>query len=320
MSLVRSLLVVPLCGLLLCGLLVCCAWQQRASSVQSENPNKSGKESTGSLAEQFGDARLLNQLKSEQGIEKPFAWRSRDGEQKGGAVIGIDSKGMLKRLEFVRTDGGYALKPSECIHKQNTPIRNSGDLELEEYLPDTELPFKSFVMPMNKCNVHFIFVWQALNRSFEKRSDEAVFLDAIQLRIIVEKDGVAVSNELHKLFFEDLNQTLAEDVNKDGKPDFLVMGSNRITFVQIWTLEEGCAVKPLLFKEGDRLLESVRDKGLSLSKNKTTGAYDIHVTRYEPITKNDRVYFEVTETVHGWDSTESVYKISKTKTRLESAN
>ena len=83
-------------------------------------------------------------------------------------------------------------------------------------------------------------------------------MDSIDLRIIVEREGKILSNRLQTLLFDTLGQTLAEDVNKDGKPDFLVMGSNMINVIRIWTVE-GCVVSPLLFKEADHRLESVAD-------------------------------------------------------------
>jgi hypothetical protein len=310
-SIGRNLLAVSLCALL-----TCCNPRQMANTAHSQNANKSESTSANSLVEQFGDEQLWDQLNREQGIEKPFAWErwGGKGREKGGTVIGIDQKGTLKEFDFFRTDGGYVVKPSEPIHKLNVPIRGSGDLELTKYLPDTEFPFRAFVVPGDGCNVHFVLVWQALNRSFEKRS---LFLDAIHLRVIVEKDGMVVSNGLQELLFETLGQTLAEDVNKDGRPDFLVIGSNMSTSVRIWTVAEGCVVKTLLFREGDHFLESVGDKGLSISKNKKSGAYDVRVTHYEPITKDGRVYFEVTETIYQWDPSESVYKVSGKNSRLK---
>jgi hypothetical protein len=74
----------------------------------------------------------------------------------------------------------------------------------------------------------------------------------------------------------------------------------------------------LLFKEGDHLLESVGYKGLSISKNKGSDAYDVRARDYEPITKAGRVYSEVTETTYQWDPFELVYKVSGKKSRLES--
>ena len=310
----------PLAGLFaisLCALLICCTVQHRADTAQREGANKSSGTSVYSLQAQFGDDQLLEQLKKEQGIERPFAWERWGGRarEKGGTVIGIDQQGMLKEVDFLTTDGGYIVKPSEHIHELNVPIQKSGALELEKYLPNTEFPFRSLIVRAGGCNVHFILLWQALNRSFEKRS---VFLDTIDLRIIVEKEGIILLNKLERLLFLSLDLALAEDVNKDGKPDFLVVGSNMITFVRIWTVGEDCEVKPLLFKEGDHFLESVRDKGLSVSKNEVSGTYDVHVTHYEPVTKDSRAYIEVTEMVYRWDSVESVYKIAETHRWLKS--
>lgn len=317
---IRAVTIITLTQILLVFLLfslfMCCTLQHKADVAQSGNTNASSGTSTDSLAEQFGDNRLLQQLKSEQGIEKPFAWQSWGGRvnDKGGTVVGIDQNGMLKIVEFTRTQDGYIVKPAEYQHESNARIRESGDIELTKLLPDTEFPFRSFIVSAGDCNVHFILLWQARNRSLNTRS---VFLDAIQLRIIVEKNGKIVSNKLEELLFLSLDKTLVEDVNKDGKRDFLVVGSNMITFVRIWTVGDDCAVKPLLFKEGDHFLESVRDKGLFVAKNKVSGVYDVHVTHYEPITKNRKVYYEVTETVYRWDSIELVYKISETHSRLE---
>ena len=302
--------------LLLFSLLMCCKVQHKADVMQSGNTNESRGTSPASLVEQFGDNQFLQQLKSEQGIEKPFAWQSWGGKvnDKGGTVVGIDQNGLLKIVEFTRTQDGYIVKPAEYQHESNARIKESGHIELTKLLPDTEFPFKSFIVSAGDCNVHFILLWQARNRSLNTRS---VFLDAIQLRIIVEKNGTIVSNKLEELLFLSLDKILVEDVNKDGKRDFLVVGSDMITFVRIWTVGDDCAVKPLLFKEGDHFLESVRDKGLFVAKNKVSGAYDVHVTHYEPITKNKQVYYEVTETVYRWNPTELVYKISETHIKYE---
>lgn len=305
-------------GVVLCAFLIGCNVHHKADSAQDENANKSSRLGINSLIEQFGNSRLLDQLKTEQEIEKPFAWWSWEGTEKGGTVIGIDQEGRLKRVEFVRTNNGYIVKPSEYVHELNSPIQRSGDLELEKYFSDAEFPFRSFVVSAEHCNVHFILLWQALNRSFEERSKNSVYLDAIQLRVMVEKDGMIISNKLEELLFGRLDQTLSQDVNKDGKLDFLVMGSNMSTFVRIWTVAEGCSVKTLLFREGDHLMESVWDKGVSLTKNKISGAYDIHVTHYEPITKNGRPFLDVRETVYRWDPLELVYKATETHERLES--
>jgi hypothetical protein len=294
----------------------CCISQHRADKAQSENANhQSSGASTGSLVEQFADTGLLNQLKGEHGIERPFAWWSWEGKKNRRTIIGVGQKGNLKSVEAVETSNGYVTKPSQSGHELSVRVWKSGDLELEKYLPDTEFPFKSFVVATGGCNVHFVLLWQALNRSFEKQS---AFLNAINLRILVEQNGIVVSNKLQDLLFQSVDQTLVEDVNKDGKPDFLVIGFNRLRFVNIWTVGGSCSVAPLRFKEGDHLLESARDRDLFLRKNKATGRYDIHVIHREPITKNDRVYFEVTESVYQWDSPESVYKVTQTRSWLES--
>ena len=303
----------------LCSLLLCCDLQQKAQSAQSENANTPVSPSD-LVTEQFGDNKLLTQLHTEQGIQKPFAWWSSDGgKEKGGTVIGLDRDGRLKRVEFIRTTNGYIVRSSEQEHQLNVPIVKSGDLELSKYIPDTEFPFRSFIVSSGGCNTHFVLVWRALNRSFESRSKEAVFLDAIDLRLIVEREGAISSNQLIKLLLEGLDKTLAEDVNNDRKPDFLLVGWNMSTSIRIWTVD-GCDIRSLLFKEDDHFLESLADKGLSATKNQATGCYDVSVVHREPITQDDRVFFEVTKTIYRWDRTDAVYKPAETTSKREAGN
>jgi len=302
--------------LLLCSVFVCCNVRHSAYIAQSENANLAVIASD-AVNKEFGNSELLVQLQSEQGIEKPFAWWSWEGNEKGGTVIGIDHEGKLKVIEFVRTTSGYIFRSHEGKHELNVPIEKSGNLELRNYLSNTEFPFRSFIVSSGGCNAHFILVWHALNRSFGSRSREAVYLDAIDLRIIVEKDGAIIANKLEKLLFQSLDMTLAEDVNKDKQADFLLLGSNMSTAIRIWTLNEVCEVRQLLFKDGDRLLESLADRRLFVTKNQATGCYDVNVVHREPITKGERVFFEVTNTIYRWDRTDAVYKPAETSSKLE---
>ena len=159
-------------------------------------------------------------------------------------------------------------------------------------------------------------MWRALNRSFQSRSKEAVFLDAIDLRLIVEREGAILSNQLVKLLFVGLDKTIVDDVNNDLKPDFLLVGLNMSTSIRIWTVD-GCDIRALVFKEDDHFLESLADKGLSISKNRATGCYDVNVMHREPVTQDGRVFFEVTNTIYRWDRTDAVYKPAETYSKRE---
>ena len=299
---------------LLCGLFFCCR-SSHISITQNENSNESSKKSIGSLESQFADKELLEQLRNQQGIARPFAWQPWGGREsaKGGSVIGIDQMGRLKIVDFSRTTDGYTVKPAEYEHKLRDPIEVSGNIELKKLLPDTEFPFQSFIVKANRCNVHFILVWESLNRSLEKRT---VFLDAINIRMIVETEGTIASNTRENLLFLSLDQALTDDVNQDGKMDLLLMGSNMSTIIRIWTVEEACSIKPLQFKEGNKLLDSLADKGLKIIKSKN-GAYDVVETHYEPIMQNGRHLLEVTESTYQWDRSELVYRRIKTNRRIE---
>jgi hypothetical protein len=296
------------------ALLSCCSFQQSArTSQQDGSANSRQQQAKGTPAEQFGRQELLMRLKSELGIEQPFAWGVFSAIKKGIQVVGIGQDGRLKKAYCFEAGDGYELKTGE--HKFNEPVKKSGDLELSEYITDAEFPFDAKIITAGDCKVHFISLWQATSRSF---TEPYLALDVVSVRMIVEKDHQVISSRIEEGYDIALVQASLEDVNGDGKTDFLLITNTMQKTAIIWSVGPGCDVKRLPFKhENSKTTDLMGGKDVFLTRDGPHGAYRIHGINSEPVSKNGKTYFEETESIFTWDSDESVFKLEKTSRRLK---
>lgn len=286
-----------------------------SNSVEDQSSQYSIGQSQKEKADQAIDPRLQTALQ-QSGIVRPFAWGTWLRSKDRGAIVGIDQEGKLKTINFaMASDGRYSIAPSEAPHQLNEAIQTSGSLRLTELLPDSEFPFRSNIIRVGDCQVHFVLVWRALNRSF----DHAYVLDAIDLRIIVEKNSEVISNKNEEMTFFGVAQAFTDDINKDGRPDFIFLANDNYAHIYLWSVEKECNVTQLSFSEDGKLMRSVPGREILLKRDSSNGGYAIHARLMVPITKKEKDYWQVTESIYKWDLNEKVYNMVERFDRLERA-
>ncbi len=300
--------------LLVCLLLNSCPLPPNASLVQNRNVQQPVEKAQNEWVEEAPDLDLLESLVRDEQIIRPFAWGSWDDNKKQGEIVGIDREGRLKSVLFAKTDVGYSLTAARELNK---PISSSGRLNLREYLTDREFPFKSDIVEDGSCRVHFVLVRRALNRSFRK----TLVLQTIDLRIIVERHSQVVSSEVQGFrMVVGLRQAFIKDINGDGAHDYVFVDEDNYKHIRVWSVQPDCTVKPIRFKEDHDLSTSVPGRELFLQQDRSGSGYSVHTRMFDPIIKNGRDYWEVTETVYTWDKEEAVYKKVKESTRIKRAD
>ncbi|MEK6302573.1 MAG: hypothetical protein AABO41_17820 [Acidobacteriota bacterium] len=260
-------------------------------------------------------------LEREQQIVKPFAWGAFGGIDEKYQVVGIDKDGRLKAVILAKGASGYqVVRSGPHAERQDVLIDHSGSLRLADLQPDEEFPFRSDVLTLEDCEVHFVLSWRALNRSFRKRS----FLTGIDVRIIVKKDSKIVSNERAGFSFFGFREPLKKDINRDGKMDYVFVGQDNSNSICIWTLEPDCTVKPILFEfkeEGTPIRERcVSGRELFLKPDKQSGSEDVHIRWSESYVENGRPYWRIAEDVYKWDSRDGVYRKAGVSSWLKRAD
>ncbi|MEK6410971.1 MAG: hypothetical protein AABN34_28960 [Acidobacteriota bacterium] len=308
-------------ALLVCLLLNSCSLPEGASKTQHRDAHSPGEQSQDRQIEEPLDPILSALLRQAQQIVKPFAWGAFGGNEERYEVVGIDPEGKLKSIIFTKRAGGYVIERAGTFaEREDALIQSSGSLHLQDLLSDREFPFKSDILTVQDCKVHFVFVWRALNRSFHRRS----FLAGIDLRIIVERDLRVVSNELAGLSLFGVREAFVTDINGDGKQDYVFIGEDNSKFIYVWTLERNCVVKPILFqfKDDNRSVTEryVSGRGLFLRADKSTGGYTVHTRSFEPHIKNGTFYWKITESVYKWERRQSLFKKVKESTWLEKSD
>lgn len=305
--------------LLACVLLNSCSLVHRASTAQNRNVQSSVEQSKDVELEEPLDPALVSLLQEQQ-IKKPFAWGLWSKTQETGGVIGINNNGELQRINFTRApDGKYAITPSEAPHELSQCIETSGSLDIRHLVPDSEFPFKSNVLTSGDCNIHFILVWRALNRSLH----ETQLLDAIDVRIIVERNSQVISNESEKKAFFGVAAAYLKDINNDQRQEYVFIGDDNSKHLYVWTADTDCTVTSILFEsevEKEKTTDkSVSGKELFLGLDKRRRTYDIHTRSSEPYIKNGVFYWSVTESVYVWQKRERLYKKAREFSRRDKA-
>jgi hypothetical protein len=262
------------------------------------------------------DPTLLDLLRHQEQIVRPFAW---GGTKEKSIIVGVDAEDRLKVISFTKTADGYVIHQSEPFplpENHDTLIRMSDSLALQDYVTDREFPFKSDIIALENCQVHFVLVQRANERFLAGTSP----LTGIDMRVIAEKDNKVFSNELAGLLFFGLRKTLIKDINNDEKLDYVFIGEDTYQHIYLWTVDHDCAVKPLYFEEDGDLMQSVPGRDVFLRRDKSGRGYTIHTRLFVPIIENGKDYWQVTERVYRWDRRESVYKMVEKLSWLKGAD
>lgn len=288
-----------------------CACARNVSSAGNRNTGSGPQTKTSVKGEEALAPELITLLKQEAGILRPFAWREIRISEPIIEVVGIDEEERLINAIVIREGNQYRLKHHGVYPLQETDnkyVEKSGLLQLRDYVPDTEFPFRSEILSSGDCQVHFILVQQALTRSFNTHES----LTEVSVRIIIQKGTEVISNTLEGPLFLGVNKTLIRDINGDGKLDYLLIGSYKIQSMYLWTVENDCTVMHIRFGDKNDIQDYLEDNELFL-KPDSRGRCAIYSKNYEVLTKG----WKVTESKYEWDGQARIYRKIKESRKLE---
>jgi hypothetical protein len=242
------------------------------------------------------DPELMIRLNQEQQVVEPFAWGLwRPSSDKGG-VLGIDRQGILRLINFIKTDEGYRLEvPEVAPHANFKRLEMSGSLNLKNFITDREFPFKSHLISAGECRAHFILVWLALNRAMTP----VTWLDSLGIRIIVEDRSRVVVNKSIETLYIGVHESYVKDINGDGNLDFVLLANDNNVTIQIWTVDSECNLQPYLFKSADGMENSISGKDAFLKKNVSTGRFDIYTRWFKLRQDAGADYWEINQSLYG---------------------
>lgn len=265
--------------------------------------------------EELLEPELLDLLRREEHIVRPFAW---GGPREKGLVAGIDQQGKLKTVRFRKTKQGYAVdRIEEEPNKEVRRVEESGSLFLGDLLSEREFPFRSDIVIVGRCRVHFVLVLRAVERSLVR---DLYRLTEVNLRIITETDSGIVSSGPERFGFFSLQEASTIDLNSDGRCDYLVIGQDNYKHLYAWTVTDNCAAESMLFEIGDKTqsLSSISARDLFVRTNQDGRALTVHTVESELMRKKENDFWQITETVYKWDKQKSVFKELKQFVSLKS--
>jgi len=219
-------------------------------------------------------------------------------------------------------DGTFRINEAEPVyrarHHDNRGLRGieshiiseSGSLKLDQYLPDTEVPFASNIVDQGGCRVHFIVVWRALSRTSKVSYDPV----GIDVRIVTEVGSRVVSNRSENLSFLSAEAAYTQDIYGGGQREYVFIGGDNSEHLYIWTINENCSPEKIAFEDEDgETSDEATGKEISL-KRQANGSYAVHTKMSEPIGTGAKDGWSVTETIYTWDASLKRYKMTKTIT------
>lgn len=280
--------------------------------IQVDNPAAANRvQQTADDLDEPLAAALLQILQEEYRIHKPFAWAA--SAPRRGRVFGIDTEGQLREFTFAETSNGYSVTAVDALGRWNKLVAKSGELLLRDYVSSLEFPFRSETISTQRCRAHFVLIWRAVNRSLRK-TYEIITLD---LRVIVEKDGMVVSNKLEGfVMVPGLRDAFAVDVNGDHSNDFVLIDRGNYDHVRIWEVGDDCTVKSIRFKENGDISVSLPGREVFLRRDASGPGFTVHAVMPDfGFDNQGNRRFRMTESVFRWDKEEGLYKLSKTRSR-----